>query len=99
MFAEKDSPTLITPLHFFFFFQPKRVVQQLKPRPKFLHTYLDALFRRDPHLGYEFHDLQIELYAEFDPAKLLDFLRASNYYSLEKVRVVTSSTMCYVNPL
>ncbi|KAI9283703.1 hypothetical protein BC943DRAFT_280643 [Umbelopsis sp. AD052] len=63
---------------------PKRVVQQLKPRPKFLHTYLDALFRRDPHLGYEFHDIQVELYADFDPAKLLDFLRASNYYSLEK---------------
>lgn len=67
------------------FSQPKRVVQQLKPRPQFLHTYLDALFERDPHLGYEFHDIQIELYAQFDYSKLLDFLRASNYYSLEKV--------------
>jgi hypothetical protein len=74
------------------------VVQQLKPRPKFLHTYLDALFRRDPHLGYEFHDLQIELYAEFEPVKLLDFLRASNYYSLEKVKD-TDIVMCYINAL
>ncbi|KAM3580631.1 Vacuolar protein sorting-associated protein 41 [Umbelopsis sp. WA50703] len=63
---------------------PKKVVQQLKPRPKLLHTYLDALFERDPHLGYEFHDIQIELYADYDYGKLLDFLRASNYYSLER---------------
>lgn len=61
------------------------MVQQLKPRPKLLHTYLDALFERDPHLGYEFHDIQIELYADYDYGKLLDFLRASNYYSLERV--------------
>jgi hypothetical protein len=28
--------------------------------------------------------LQVDLYAEYDYAKLMDFLRASNYYSLEK---------------
>lgn len=45
---------------------------------------MDALFDRDHQLGYEFHDLQVELYAEFDYPKLLEFLRASHYISLEK---------------
>ncbi|OZJ04120.1 hypothetical protein BZG36_02827 [Bifiguratus adelaidae] len=64
--------------------KPRTVVQQLKSKRKYLHTYLDALFERDPQLGIEFHDLQVELYAEFDYPKLLDFLRASNYINLEK---------------
>ncbi|KAF9570876.1 Vacuolar protein sorting-associated protein 41 [Mortierella alpina] len=62
----------------------KRVVPQLKTQPRLLHIYLDALFVRDPHLGFEFHNLQVELYAAYAPVKLIDFLRASNYYSLEK---------------
>ncbi|KAG5460394.1 MAG: LOW QUALITY PROTEIN: hypothetical protein BJ554DRAFT_7565, partial [Olpidium bornovanus] len=61
------------------------VVDQLFPRPALLHTYLDAVFERDASLGSDFHDLQVELYAEFERSKLLDFLKASNYYSLEKV--------------
>lgn len=28
---------------------------------------------------------QVDLYAEYDANKLMDFLRASNYYSLERV--------------
>ncbi|CAG8681179.1 15096_t:CDS:10 [Gigaspora margarita] len=60
------------------------VVNQLQSRRYFLHIYLDALFSRDHHIGFEFHDLQVELYAEYDYPRLLDFLRASNYYSLEK---------------
>ncbi|KAF9282310.1 Vacuolar protein sorting-associated protein 41 [Mortierella alpina] len=62
----------------------KRVVPQLKSQPRLLHIYLDALFVRDSHLGFEFHNLQVELYAAYAPVKLIDFLRASNYYSLEK---------------
>ncbi|KAI9306269.1 hypothetical protein BJ944DRAFT_160178 [Cunninghamella echinulata] len=64
--------------------QPAKIVRQLKSHPKFLHIYLDALFQRDPHIGYEFHDLQVELYADYDYPKLLDFLRTSHYISLEK---------------
>ncbi|CEG73009.1 hypothetical protein RMATCC62417_08475 [Rhizopus microsporus] len=63
---------------------PEKVVRQLTKHRRFLHTYLDALFDRDHHLGYEFHDIQVELYAEYDYPKLLDFLRASHYISLEK---------------
>ncbi|KAA1466651.1 vacuolar assembling protein VPS41 [Dentipellis sp. KUC8613] len=60
-----------------------RVVQQLQPRPLFLFQYLDALFERDPHLTSDFADTQVKLTAEFAPHKLIDFLRASNYYNLE----------------
>ena len=47
--------------------------------------YLDALFDKDPHLAFDYSDLQVDLYAEYDPNKLMDFLRASSYYSLEQV--------------
>ncbi|KAI7847520.1 hypothetical protein BDC45DRAFT_525781 [Circinella umbellata] len=63
---------------------PNKVVPQLRSHRQFLHVYLDALFDRDRHIGYEFHDIQVELYADFDYPKLLDFLRASHYVSLEK---------------
>ncbi|ORY04934.1 vacuolar protein sorting-associated protein 41 [Basidiobolus meristosporus CBS 931.73] len=66
----------------------QRVVQQLTRHPKYLHIYLDAIFDKDAHLAYEFHDLQVELYAEYDYPRLLDFLKASNYYSLEKAYAV-----------
>ncbi|KAG0031903.1 Vacuolar protein sorting-associated protein 41 [Podila clonocystis] len=62
----------------------KHVVPQLKNHNRLRHIYLDALFLRDPHLGSDFHDLQVELYADYAPGKLIDFLRASNYFSLEK---------------
>ncbi|CAG8500991.1 4625_t:CDS:10 [Ambispora gerdemannii] len=61
-----------------------RVVKQLQKHPYFMFIYLDALFLHDPHMGYEYHDLQVELYAEYDFARLMEFLRTSNYYSLEK---------------
>ncbi|KAG1220949.1 hypothetical protein G6F35_006336 [Rhizopus arrhizus] len=65
---------------------PEKVVKQLVRHRQFLHIYLDALFDRDHHLGYEFHDMQVKLYADYDRPKLLDFLRASHYISLEKVK-------------
>ncbi|CAO3594593.1 unnamed protein product [Absidia cylindrospora] len=64
--------------------QPAKIVRQLRHHRHFLYIYLDALFDRDHHIGYEFHDLQVELYAEYDYPKLLDFLRTSHYISLEK---------------
>ncbi|KAG4096453.1 vacuolar protein sorting-associated protein 41 [Neocallimastix lanati (nom. inval.)] len=60
-----------------------QVVNQLYPYPKYLHIYLDALSKKDFHEGYDYHKLQIELYAEYDYPRLLPFLRTSNYYSLE----------------
>ncbi|EJD01725.1 vacuolar assembling protein VPS41 [Fomitiporia mediterranea MF3/22] len=65
-----------------------RVVQQLEGRPQFLYLYLDALFAKDPHLASDYADEQVQLYAQYAPNRLIDFLRASNYYSLEKAYLV-----------
>ena len=32
--------------------------------------------------------MQVQLYADFEPARLIDFLRASNYYSLERAYTI-----------
>ncbi|KAI0685116.1 vacuolar assembling protein VPS41 [Cerioporus squamosus] len=61
-----------------------RVVQQLQSRPFYLYLYLNALFQKDPHLTSAYADTQVKLYAEYAPRRLIDFLRASNYYSLEE---------------
>lgn len=49
-----------------------------------LHIYLHTLFEIDPNVGWEFHDLQVELYADFDQRMLLPFLRTSQHYKLDK---------------
>ena len=47
--------------------------------------YLDALFKRDAQAGQEYHARQVRLYAEFERAKLLSFLKSSNsFYSLHE---------------
>jgi hypothetical protein len=63
-----------------------RVVAQLQNGKRlFLHIYLDALFDRDPHLTSPYSDLQVELYATYEPVKLMSYLRSmSSYYSFEK---------------
>jgi len=61
-----------------------RVVQQLQGRPDYLYLYLDALFHKDPHLTSDFADMQVKLCAEHAPDRLMNFLRSSNYYSLEQ---------------
>lgn len=66
--------------------QIPRVVAQLQDHRRFLFMYLDSLFDKDPHLAFDYSDLQVDLYAEFNQSKLVDFLRASNYYNLERVR-------------
>lgn len=50
----------------------------------FLHLYLHLLFEANPHAGRDYQDMQVELYAEYDPKMLLPFLRSSQHYSLEK---------------
>ncbi|XP_072029867.1 vacuolar protein sorting-associated protein 41 homolog isoform X2 [Amphiura filiformis] len=61
----------------------KKVVHQLQGHQKFQHNYLDALFQKNPHLGQEYHALQVKLYAEHDRKNLLMFLKNSNYYPLQ----------------
>lgn len=64
--------------------QIPRVIAQLQDHRKYLFMYLDALFDKDAHLAFDYSDLQVNLYADFKPDKLMDFLRASNYYSIER---------------
>lgn len=72
------------------FIPPSDVVSQLlkfgndKAHRLYLHEYLHALFETDPNAGEEFHGLQVELYAEYEPRLLLPFLRSSQHYSLDK---------------
>ncbi|KIY68424.1 vacuolar assembling protein VPS41 [Cylindrobasidium torrendii FP15055 ss-10] len=61
-----------------------RVVPQLRSQPRYLFMYLDSLFLKDSHLVAPFADLQLELCAEYARPKLIDFLRASTEYHLEK---------------
>ncbi|KAK5803468.1 vacuolar protein sorting-associated protein 41 homolog isoform X2 [Gossypium arboreum] len=69
---------------------PSEVVSQLlNTRNKcdsryFLHLYLHSLFEVNPHAGKDFHDMQVELYVEYEPKMLLPFLRSSQHYTLEK---------------
>ncbi|WRT70170.1 uncharacterized protein IL334_007164 [Kwoniella shivajii] len=61
-----------------------RVVLQLEEKPKYLYMYLDALFDKDPQYCLPYSDRMVELYAAFDLKRLMPFLRASNFYDLEK---------------
>ncbi|KAK2984130.1 hypothetical protein RJ640_006283 [Escallonia rubra] len=69
---------------------PSEVVSQLLDSTSssdsryFLHLYLLSLFETNPHAGRDFHDMQVELYADYDPKMLLPFLRSSQHYTLEK---------------
>ncbi|KAF5322517.1 hypothetical protein D9619_000186 [Psilocybe cf. subviscida] len=60
-----------------------RVVQQLQTKPYYLFLYLDALVHKDSQLVTDFADQQVKMYAEFSPARLIDFLRSSSSYNLE----------------
>ncbi|KAK6138139.1 hypothetical protein DH2020_028119 [Rehmannia glutinosa] len=53
-----------------------------------LHQYLHSLFESNPHAGRDFHDMQVELYADYDPKMLLPFLRSSQHYTLEKAQEI-----------
>ncbi|KAI3605006.1 vacuolar protein sorting 41 [Moniliophthora roreri] len=68
-----------------------RVVQQLQSRPRYLFLYLDLLVEKDPQSisGFpDLQDLQVKLYADYARPRLIDFLRASTEYDLEKAYAV-----------
>jgi vacuolar protein sorting-associated protein 41 len=74
-----------------------RVVPQLEQNARYLHYYLDALFRRDSQSVVPYADKQVQLYAEYEPHKLMGFLRTmSSYYKFEEVGNF-SSTACIVH--
>ncbi|PVF96534.1 hypothetical protein CPB86DRAFT_807670 [Serendipita vermifera] len=54
-----------------------KVVSQLEEKPYFLYLYLDALFDKDPELSADYMEKQIELYAEYAPARVIRLLQTS----------------------
>lgn len=64
------------------------IVDELKGKPRKLHEYLDTVFRKDPRLTSDYHSLQLELYADYEPEKLMNFLRGGSTYSLERAAKV-----------
>lgn len=60
------------------------MVNQLDVKPQYLYMYLDSLFDKDPQFCLPYSDRIVELYAEYDHDRLMPFLRASNFYDLEK---------------
>lgn len=62
----------------------KAVVTQLEPKPQYLLQYLDRLFQKDKTIAKEYHDVQVKLYAEYEPKKLLHFMQNSKHFMLNE---------------
>ena len=54
-----------------------------------LFDYLDRLYSKDPRLCHGYADLQVDLYADYAPHKLLAFLKEEEFSELDwhKVRL------------
>lgn len=59
-----------------------KVIGQLEQKPQFLLQYLDRLFQKDKAVSKDYHDVQVKLYAEYEPKKLLHFMQNSKNFSL-----------------
>ena len=57
------------------------------PLPLLPPQYLDALFRADSRAAPHHHPKQVELYAKFEPDKLLPFLQVCTDVPLREVGV------------
>lgn len=64
------------------------VVEGLRKTRPVLHEYLHALFLKDTKIASDFHPLQIRLYAEYDPSRLMRFLQTSNFFPLQEAHDV-----------
>lgn len=61
------------------------IVDRLKPNPKYLYQYLDALECRDTKgSARKYHGQLMKLYADFDRPKLLPFLSRSDHYPIQQ---------------
>jgi len=90
--VERTLQLLLENLHRF---TVREVAEQLEDTPKLLHRFLHTLFEKDPHLGAEYHNKQVELYALYEPVLLLNFLRSSNFYDLEEALKLCKTRKLY----
>ncbi|ORY83894.1 hypothetical protein BCR37DRAFT_378907 [Protomyces lactucae-debilis] len=61
-----------------------KVVAQLQTRPALLYCYFRAVLAYDASLASDFTDLQVKLYAEYDRERLMELLKNTTGYSLER---------------
>ena len=53
-----------------------------------LFEYMDRIYSKDPALCHGYGDLQVDLYADYAPQKLLTFLKDEEYTELDWPRVI-----------
>jgi hypothetical protein len=58
---------------------------------RYLHVYLDLLFTDAPQDTMTYQHLQVELYAEYDYTRLIDFLRTSSAFDIQKAYAIVSA--------
>lgn len=69
------------------------VVQELEGREEFLYRYLDAYDKIDS--SGKFHWKLVKLYAVYEPAKLLPFLKRSNNYPIQEAFNICKDKLFY----
>ena len=62
---------------------PELIVERLKVSTRHLYLYLDTLCQKDWETSKKFHEYLVELYADYDPNKLLQFLKSSDRYNIQ----------------
>ncbi|EPZ36444.1 hypothetical protein O9G_003315 [Rozella allomycis CSF55] len=71
-------------IHYYEKFSVDKIVKCLETHKDCLLKFLDEIYWKDSTVALKYHDLQLELYCELDRPKIIQFLRTSNYYSIEK---------------
>lgn len=64
------------------------VAESLEKSARLLHKYLDAVFTHNPNDSRDFHTRQVSLYAQFEPEKLMQFLRKAGNYNLQEALAI-----------
>ncbi|XP_075149419.1 vacuolar protein sorting-associated protein light [Haematobia irritans] len=72
---------------------PEIVVKQLESNEEYLYLYLDALDKVDSR--GTFHWKLVNLYAKYNRAKLLPFLRRSKHYPIQEALDICKSQLLY----
>ncbi|CAF4148596.1 unnamed protein product, partial [Adineta steineri] len=62
----------------------RSVCNALDKDPRYLHAYLDAVFSKKSDDTRDFHTRQVSLYAEYEPTKLMGFLRKAGNYNIQE---------------
>ena len=62
-----------------------------------LYLYLDTLCQKDWDTSKKFHIYLVELYADYNPEKLLQFLKSSDHYPIQVIFRMTLISKTYAH--